>query len=82
MQGLLHTATVQRGARQLSPLQTAQAIGEQQHRVLVRLPEPAQDQEGGLWQRDKAVAIAFGITNMHTVAHRINIGHGQSQSFA
>ena len=82
MQGFLHTTTVQWGACQLSPLQTAQAIGEQQHRVLVRLPESAQDQEGCLWQRDKAIPIAFGVPNMYPVARGIDVGHRQGQSFA
>ena len=64
MQGLLHTATVQRGACALGTGHTAMAIGEQKLRIVVGLPEPAQDIQGGLWERDKAVAIAFGVANI------------------
>ena len=82
MQGLLHPTTVQRCAGTDSTGQAAMSIGEQQFRVFVRLPESAQNAQSGLGQGDKAVAIAFGVANMHTVAHRIDVRHRQSQSFA
>jgi hypothetical protein len=59
MQGLLHTTAIQRGACQTSPLQAAKAIGKQQLRVAVGLPESAQHAKGGLGQGDKPVAVAF-----------------------
>ena len=81
MQSLLHTATVQRGACALGTGQTAMAIGKQQLWVMVGLPKPAQDIQGDLGQGHKAVSVAFGVANMHPVAHRINVGHLQSQAF-
>ena len=81
MQGLLHATTVQRGACALGTGQAAMAVGKQKLRIVVGLPEPAQDIQSGVWQRDKAVAIAFGVANMHPVAHRIDVAHLQGQSF-
>ncbi len=81
MQGLLHIPTVQRGACALGTGQTAMAIGEQKLRIVVGLPESAQDQEGCLGQGHKAIPIAFGVADMHPVAHRIDVRHRQGQSF-
>ena len=82
MQGLLHTATVQRGACALGTSQATMAIGEQQLRVSVGLPETAQAVQSDLGQGHKAVAVTFGVTHVDSVAHGINIGHLQSQVFA
>ncbi len=75
MQRLLHAPAVQRCASASGPAQAALAIGKQQLRVVVGLPESTQDAQGDLGQGDKAVAVAFGVANMHTVAHRINVGY-------
>ena len=81
MQGLLHAPTVQRCASAPGTGQAAMAVGKQKLRIMVGLPESAQDIQSGLWQRDKAIPIAFGVANMHPVAHRINVGHPQGQAF-
>ena len=81
MQGLLHAALVQRGACVARAAQAALAIGEQQFGVVVRLPEPAQHAQGDLWQWHKPVPVAFGVADVHPVAHRINVTDLQGQSF-
>jgi hypothetical protein len=82
MQGLLHTTTIQRGASACGPAQAAMAIGKQQLRVVVGLPESAQDAQGDLGQWHKAVPIAFGVANVDPVAHGIDVGNLKGQSFA
>ena len=62
--------------------QAATAIGEQQLRVAVSLPEAAQHAKGGVRQRNEAVAVAFGIANVHTVAIGIDVTDPQGQPFA
>lgn len=58
------------------------AIGEQQHRIAMHLPEAAQaDQRRGR-QRYQAVFVALGIANMHPLPRGIDIGHRQTQAFA
>lgn len=63
-------------------LQPAMAIGEEQFRVAVNLPELTQGAEGGVRQRDEAIPVAFGIANMHPLARRIDVADLQCQPFA
>jgi len=62
--------------------QAATAIGKQQLRVAVGLPEAAQHAKGDLRQGHEAVAVAFGVANMHAVAIGINVTDPQGQPFA
>ena len=55
------------------------AIGKQQLRVAVCLPESAQHAKGGLGQGNKPVPIAFGIAHMDPVAGTVNVAHLQGQ---
>ncbi len=82
MQGDLHAAAIQRRLGSCGTFFAGLAIGEQQRRVAMRLPEAAQQRERRLRQRNEAILVAFGIADMHTVARRIDIPQLQSQSFA
>ena len=60
MQGLLHGAPVQRRACVAGAAQATLAVGEQQLRIAMRLPESAQHAKGDLRQGHKPVTVAFG----------------------
>ena len=82
MKRFLHAAPVQRRACATRAAQAALAIGEQQFRVVVRLPEPAQDTQGDLGQWHKPIPVAFGVAYVDPVAHGVNVGDLQGQAFA
>ena len=46
------------------------------------LPEAAQDRKSSLGQGNKAVTVAFGVTNMHALAICVDVGQLQVQAFA
>ena len=62
--------------------QAARPVGKQQLRVAMGLPESAQHVKGNIGQGNQPVAVAFGVTNVHTVAISINVTHLQCQAFA
>ena len=82
MQAGLHATTihVSRGAR--CSLQTAVAIGKQQHGVAMHVPEALQGLVCRLRQRNETIPVALGIADVHAPACGIDIPHLQSQSFA
>ena len=49
--------------------------------MTVHLPEPAQQVERGLRQRNETVFIAFGIADVDTLTRRINITDFKTQPF-
>ena len=63
-------------------LQAALAIGEEQFRVAVELPELAQGGERRRGQRYQPIAVAFGIADVHPLALGINVAHRERQPFA
>ena len=58
------------------------AIGKQQHRIAMHLPEAAQAIQCRCRQRHQAIFIALGIANMHPLSRGIYIDHRQAQAFA
>jgi len=62
--------------------ESAVAIGKQQHRVAMHLPEAAEAIQRRCRQRHQAVFVAFGIANMRPLPRGIDIGHRQAQAFA
>ena len=58
------------------------AIGEEQFRVTMKLPEAPQGVEGSFRQRNEAIAVAFGIANMHPLTRRIDVANLQRQPLA
>ena len=81
-QGLLYATTIQGCAGAACAAQTTMTIGKQQFWIAVGLPESAQDRKGGIRQGDKAVAVAFGVPNMHALAICVDVGQFQVQAFA
>ena len=62
--------------------QAAMAIGKQQDRVTMDLPESAQQIHGRRRQRDQPILVALGITDMNPLAVGIDVCHLQSQALA
>ena len=77
----MHAAAVQGSGGAAGRLQAALAIGKQQHRVTMGLPETAQQRQRRLRQRNQTVLIALGIADMHAPALGIDIAHLQAQAF-
>jgi len=57
-------------------------IGKQQFWVAVGLPEEAQHVKGGVGQGNQPGAVVFRVTNVNAVAHCVNVGQFQVQTFA
>jgi hypothetical protein len=57
-------------------------IGKQQGRIAMRFPEPAQQLQRRLRQRNEAVFIAFGVADMDALTRRIDVANPKAQSFA
>ena len=63
-------------------LQATVAIGKQQNRVTMDLPETAQQIQGRGRQRHQTIFIALGIADMYPLALGVDIRHLQSQALA
>ena len=68
MQSLLHTTTIQRRGGGCGAVQTAMAIGEQQHGVAMHAPETAQQLVCCLRQGYEAIFVALGIADVYAPA--------------
>jgi hypothetical protein len=69
----LHTAAIEGGGGGAGPLQTAVAIGKEQHRIAMHLPEAAQQIQRRCRQRYETVLVAFRIADMDTLTSGIDI---------
>jgi hypothetical protein len=63
-------------------LQPAMAIGEEQLRVAMHLPEAPQGAERGVRQGNETIPVALGVAYVHPMALRIDVADLQRQSFA
>jgi len=73
VQGLLYAAAIKRRGRTRRALQAGVAVGEQQHRVAMGLPEAPQKIERRLRQRNEAILIALGVADVHARVRGVDI---------
>ena len=78
----LYPARIERRGGAGRTLQPTMTIGEQKHGVAVRDPQAAQELVRGAGQGYEAVAVAFGVADVHTRPCGIHITHLQAQPFA
>jgi hypothetical protein len=82
VQGGLHATGIHRRRGDRRALQSAVAIGKQQHGVAMDLPEAAQELMGRLRQRHETILVALGVADVHPLTGRIDIPHLKPQPFA
>jgi len=82
LHGDLNSATFQRHIGKMGVMTASLAVREEEMRVLVHLPKLPQQEQGPFRQRDQAVFIAFGVTDMDPHGGGIDIADGQPDPFA
>jgi hypothetical protein len=69
----LHAAAVQRRGRPLRAFQATVAVGEQQYRIAMHLPEATQHSQRRRRQRHQAILVALGIADMHALTFGVDM---------
>jgi len=63
-------------------LQSPLAVGKEQRRMPMQLPELAQDLQGIQGQRNQTILVSLGVADMHAQTLGIDIPDLQAESFA
>jgi hypothetical protein len=78
----LHAAAIQRRLGGCGSFQPAVTVRKQQRRVAMRLPEPAQQLQRYIWQRDKTIFVPLGVADVDALMRRIDVADLKAQSFS
>jgi hypothetical protein len=78
----LHTTTIERRLGTLRRLQAAMAIGKEQFRVAMQLPELAQGGQRRCRQGHEAIPVALGVADLDAHPGGIDVADFEGQPFA